>query len=112
MAAGEPAKSASATTSGGHSGCASTTMPGYSLRNWRTSPTLNRSCTSQWPLQVMILTPVSAATFSARYSSGNMITSGTPSDSTTRLALPEVQQISDSAFTAAEVFTYVTIGTP
>ena len=29
----------------------------------------------------------------------------TPSDSTTAVALPEVQQMSDSAFTAAEVLT-------
>ena len=53
----------------------------------------------------MIRTWVSLATFCARYSSGSMITSGTPSDSTTARALPDVQQTSDSAFTAAEVFT-------
>ena len=34
-----------------------------------------------------------------------MMTRSTPSDSTTLSALPEVQQMSDSAFTAAEVFT-------
>jgi len=33
-------------------------------------------------------------------------------DSITLRALPEVQQMSDSAFTAADVFTYVTTGTP
>ena len=53
----------------------------------------------------MILTSVSAAMFCARYSSGSMITRSTPSDSTTALALPEVQQMSDSAFTAADVLT-------
>jgi hypothetical protein len=66
---------------------------------------LNRSCTSQWPAQVMISTPVSRATFCARYSSGSMITLGTPRLSTIFLALPEVQQMSLSAFTAADVFT-------
>jgi hypothetical protein len=38
-------------------------------------------------------------------SSGSIITLGTPRDSTTASALPEVQQMSDSAFTAAEVLT-------
>ena len=37
--------------------------------------------------------------------SGSMITRGTPSDSMTARALPEVQQMSDSAFTSAEVLT-------
>src|ERR1700723_3124922 len=41
-----------------------------------------------------------------------MMTRGTPSDSTTATALEDVQQMSDSAFTAALVFTYVTTGTP
>ena len=45
------------------------------------------------------------ATFAARKRSGIMITLGTPRLSITRTALPEVQQMSDSAFTAAEVFT-------
>src|SRR5699024_12200034 len=60
----------------------------------------------------MISTPVSRAIFFAKYSSGIMITFSTPSDSITFTALPEVQQISLSAFTAADVFTYVTTGTP
>ncbi len=34
-----------------------------------------------------------------------MMTRGAPSDSTTFRALAEVQQMSDAAFTAAEVFT-------
>ena len=51
----------------------------------------------------MIFTAVCAAMFCARYSSGSMITRATPSDSTTFSALLEVQQISDSAFTADEV---------
>ena len=38
------------------------------------------------------------------------MTRGTPSDSTTSTALAEVQQMSDSAFTSAEVLTYVTTG--
>ena len=53
----------------------------------------------------MIFTFVCAAMFCARYSSGSMITRSTPSDSTTLSALPEVQQMSDSAFTADEVLT-------
>ncbi len=40
------------------------------------------------------------------------MTRSTPNDSTTATALAEVQQMSDSAFTAAEVLTYVTTGTP
>ena len=40
------------------------------------------------------------------------MTRSTPSDLTTWTALPDVQQMSDSAFTSAEVFTYVTTGTP
>jgi len=53
----------------------------------------------------MISTLVCAAVFLARYSSGSMITRGTPSPSMIFLALLEVQQTSDSAFTAAEVLT-------
>src|SRR3954470_2293186 len=113
MAAVEPAKSASATTAGGHSGWASTTTPGWASRNSRMSSGVNRSCTSQWPVQAITSTSgTCAATFRARYSSGSMMTRDTPRDAMTFAALPEVQQISDSAFTAAEVFTYVTTGTP
>lgn len=36
---------------------------------------------------------------------GRLLDRGTPRVSTTALALPEVQQMSDSAFTAAEVLT-------
>ena len=75
------------------------------MRSWRTSAALKRSWTSQWPAQVMISTLVSAATFWARYSSGSMMTFGTPRLSTILRALPEVQQMSLSAFTAAEVLT-------
>ena len=66
---------------------------------------VKRSCTSQWPFQAMISTLVWAAMLRARYSSGIMMTFGTPSASTIFLALPEVQQMSLSAFTAAEVLT-------
>ena len=85
-------------------------MLGAQLRGSRAA--VKRSCTSQWPAQVMIFTPVCAAMFCARYSSGSMITASVPSDSMTLRALPEVQQMSDSAFTAADVLTYVTTGTP
>ena len=40
------------------------------------------------------------------------MTFGTPSDSTTATAFADVQHTSDSAFTAADVFTYVTTGAP
>ncbi len=53
----------------------------------------------------MISTFVSAATFCARYSSGSMMTRALPNASTTFFALPEVQQMSLSALTAAEVLT-------
>ena len=66
---------------------------------------MKRSCTSQWPFQVMISTRVWVCTHLARYSSGIMITRLAPSDSTTRTALEEVQQMSDLAFTSAEVLT-------
>src|SRR4051794_34991206 len=105
MTAVEPAKSASATTSGGHSGWASTVTPGWFSRNWRTSSAVKSSWTSQWPCHAMISTLVSLATFWARYSSGIISTRGTRKDSTTFLALPEVQQISEAALTAAEVLT-------
>ena len=80
-------------------------MPGWPARSWRTSAALKRSWTSQWPAQVTISTLVSLATFCARYSSGSMMTLGTPRLSTIFFALPDVQQMSLSAFTAADVLT-------
>ncbi len=59
----------------------------------------------QRPFQAMTSTSVSFCTLRARYSSGRKITRSTPSDSTTALALAEVQQMSDSALIAAGVFT-------
>src|SRR5690606_3509471 len=101
----EPEKSASATTSGGHSGCAMMTMLGSSLRYWRSSSGVKRSCTSQRPFQAMILTLVCLAMFLARYSSGMHSTRSVPNDSTTLSAFDEVQQMSLSAFTSADVLT-------
>ena len=46
-----------------------------------------------------------AATFLARNSSGIMMTRGAPSDLTTFTALADVQQMSEAAFTSAEVLT-------
>jgi hypothetical protein len=69
------------------------------------SAAVNRSCTSQCPFQAMISTEVCAAVLRARYSSGSMITRGTPSASMIFFAFAEVQQMSDSALTAAEVLT-------
>src|SRR6266700_1613476 len=112
----EPAKSAASTTSGGHSGWASTIRPGWAARMDSMSATEKRLCTSQWPFQAMILTAVCLATFCARYSSGIMITVSTPHsaamNSTTSTALDDVQQMSDSAFTSADVLTYVMMGSP
>src|SRR6476646_1298801 len=101
----EPVKSDSASTSGAHSGWALIYTPGAASRDARSSSPVKRSCTSQWPFQVMISTLVWVATHFARYSSGIMMTRGTPNDSTTRAALDEVQQMSDSAFTSADVLT-------
>src|SRR5262249_29579233 len=105
----EPAKSASAMTSGGHSGWASTTTPGLAFRYDLMSSAVKRSCTSPWPLQVVMWTGVCLATFFARDSSGTMMTVSTLRSaaiaSTTSTALDDVQQMSDSAFTSADVFT-------
>src|SRR5579862_3889300 len=60
----------------------------------------------------MISTLVFEATYFARYSSGKKMTRGAPSASTICTALPLVTQTSDSAFTSADVLTYVTTGTP
>src|SRR5215203_1909319 len=60
----------------------------------------------------MIFFPVSRATLPAKYSSGMKITLSVLSELTTATALPEVQQMSDSAFTSAYVLMYVTTGTP
>src|ERR1041385_6417208 len=80
------------------------------------SAAVKRSCTSHRPFQVMILIGVCLAMFCARYSSGIMITEVTPhsraTSSTTVAALEDVQHTSLSALTSAEVFTYVTTGTP
>src|ERR1700748_341062 len=59
----------------------------------------------------MIFTLVCDATYFARYWSGTKITVGTLRLSTTCTALDEVQQMSTSAFTSAEVLTYATTGT-
>lgn len=63
------------------------------------------SCTSQWPCQVRIFLLVCLATFIARYSSGMQSTRSDSRLSTTATAFDEVQQMSVSAFTSAEVFT-------
>lgn len=97
----EPATSAAATTSGEHSGCAMTVMPGRSLRSWAMSATEKRSCTSQRAGWVMTSTPVAAATLRARYSSGTQMILSAPRWRTIFSTLPEVQQMSLAAFTAA-----------
>src|SRR5581483_694090 len=60
----------------------------------------------------MILTSVLDATYLAKYWSGRKITVGAFRLSTTCSAFDDVQQMSTSAFTSAEVLTYATIGTP
>ena len=102
----EPVKSAAPRcTSGGHSGCAMICMPGSAARMSAMSCAVKRSCTSQWPFQAMISTLVLVCTYWARYSSGMSRTRGAPRLSTIFTALDEVQQISHSAFTAADVLT-------
>ena len=92
-------------TSGGHSGCAITFRPGSAARIAAMSSAVKRSCTSQWPFQAMISTLVLVCTYFARYSSGMSSTRGAPRLSTIFTAFDDVQQISHSAFTAAEVLT-------
>src|SRR5690554_549026 len=101
----EPMLSATSWTSLLHSGCTKTSMPGCARRSAFISETRNSSCTMQTPSQPMISTSVCEATYLPRCPSGTKITFGTPSASTTFTALDEVQQISHSALTAAEVFT-------
>ena len=105
MCAVEPVKSAAAMTSGGHSGCAMICTEGSLARTALSSSAVKRSCTSQWPFQAMIFTLVCEATYFARYSSGTMMTRSAPRLSTTCTAFEDVQQMSLSAFTSAEVFT-------
>src|SRR5690606_5405772 len=101
----EPAKSAALRTSGGHSGWAMILRPGSAARNASSSSAVNRSWTSQCPFHVMISTLVCVWTYLARYSSGIMMTRGTPRLSMTFTAFAEVQQMSLSAFTSADVLT-------
>src|SRR5258706_9118646 len=105
MCAVEPVKSASARTSGGHSGWAMILTVGSASRRLRNSSPVKRSCTSQAPFHAMISTFVLEATYFARYWSGRKITFGALRLSTTSIALDEVQQISTSAFTSADVLT-------
>src|SRR6185503_1776186 len=70
------------------------------------------SCTSHAPFQAMIFFFDCDATYFARYWSGRKITVSLSRLSTTCTAFAEVQQMSTSAFTSADVFTYATIGTP
>ena len=69
------------------------------------SSPVKRSCTSHEPFQAMIFTLVCEATYFARYWSGTKITLSTPRLSTTCNAFDDVQVMSLSAFTSAEVFT-------
>src|SRR3979411_1932422 len=105
MCAVEPVKSASASTSGGHSGWAMICTDGSASRRLRSSSPVKRSCTSHEPFQAMIFTVVCEATYFARYWSGRKITVGARRLSTTWTALDEVDEISTSAFTSAEVLT-------
>ena len=80
-------------------------VPGSAARMSAMSSAVKRSCTSQRPFQAMISTLVCVCTYLARYSSGISSTRGAPRLSTTFTAFDEVQQMSHSAFTAAEVLT-------
>src|SRR5258708_32984439 len=99
----EPVKSDAAITSGGHSGCATICTDGSLARTMASSSPVKRSCTSHEPFQAMIFTLVWEATYFARYWSGTKITLSTPRLSTTCNAFDDVQVISLSAFTSAEV---------
>src|SRR5690606_27965511 len=104
----DPTKSASASTSGEHSGCATTLVSNCS-RVCRTCCAVNVSCTSQVPVHSTSSTSVRVATQLPRYRSGRKITLREPLwaaiASTTCTALAEVQQASEAAFTSAEVLT-------
>src|SRR5574340_426261 len=109
----ERTASAIALTSARHSGCAITTAPGFSFFAARTCSRVTWSWIGQQPFHSTISTSGSLdAIHAPRLRSGPNSTFGTPSDSTTATAFAEVQQTSVSALTSAEVFTYITTGTP
>ena len=101
----EPVKSEAAITSGGHSGWVRTIISGFCFLISSISCALNLSCTIQVPTHDIIWTFVFDYTYFAMYWSGKKITLSAPRDSTTLTALADVQQISDSALTSADVFT-------
>ncbi len=100
----EPVKSAISTTSTGHSGWAMIWICGSASLYASSSFAVNRSWTSQWPFQVRI-SPWSGGDVLREIFVGMQSTVSTPKLSTTSTALAEVQQMSLSAFTSAEVFT-------
>src|SRR6476620_12578789 len=105
MCAVDPVKSDAAMTSGGHSGCAMICTDGSFDRISDSSSPVKRSCTSHEPFQAMIFTLVCEAMYFARYWSGMKITLSAPRLSTTAKAFDDVQVMSLSAFTSAEVLT-------
>ena len=98
-------KSDALITSGGHSGCDTTFRFGYFFLSSIISVSVNCSCTSHLPFHEIIFTLVLLATYFARYSSGRKMTLSTFNDSIIFTAFADVQHISVSAFTSAEVFT-------
>ena len=95
MAEVEPMKSASAWTAGVVSGWTITSASGWTRICSSTSRTERDWCVGQQPSAGTGITsiPVRAATYAARFRSGAKITRSAPSDSTTRTAFAEVQQI-------------------
>src|SRR5574340_503436 len=99
--------------SGGHSGWATSSALGCSILERVTSSRVSWTWwTLQNPSQAMILFFVRLAAKAERFRSGMQMTVSSLSDSTTFTTFDEVQQMSLSALTAAEVFTYATTGTP
>ena len=105
--------SASALTSGLHSGCAITGAPGCAALASSTISSETWSWIGQHPSHTVISTSGScAAIHRPRFRSGPKRTRGAPRERTTSTALAEVQQTSVSALTSADEFTYITTGTP
>ena len=106
MPAVEPTKSASASTSGGHSGCAMTRTPG--MVGAIAAQLLAREALVHHAAAF----PEDHLDAGLRSDPAPEVLVGqeddacrAPSDSTTATALPDVQQMSDSAFTSADVLT-------
>ena len=98
----EPAKSASARTSSGHSGCASTSAPGSSERSRSTSEAEMAWWMGQKPsFRITFFSPACRATKRPRWRSGTKSTLRCGSARTIRTALEDVTHTSDHDLASA-----------